>query len=262
MENTDTDTITGIPSSPELVAPREAAVVNGNEITFVWRSVDGADSYVLQVARTAKFDDVVFEKDLGDKTAVTVADLFPTDNQTFFWRVIALNDAGNSGGGAVESFIATTAETAEKHLAGPRAEEDMGPVTELVRAAGQDVSAQMLESESRFEKEKEIGVAYEGIAAGQIMAITLSILIVVGVAVTVVFALTGQRASMAEDQAVNPSTYTELQEEEIESARQLQQYEIINQEDGVYRIPIDRAMDIIATEEYQRQQNGRQDTTQ
>lgn len=261
MDTPDTDTPTSAPSSPSLVAPREAAVVNGEEVTFVWRPVDAADAYVIQVARTAKFDDVVLERDLGDKTAVTVADLFPTDNQTFFWRVIAVNDAGNSGGGSIESFIAATTDAAEKHLAGPQAEEDMGPVTELVRAAGQDISAQMLDTESRFEQEKERGVAYEGIAAGQILAIAISILVVVGVAVVIVFALTGQRASVAEDQVVSSDTYTELQEEQIEAARELQQYEVINEDEGVYRIPIDRAMDIIATEEYQRQQAA-SDTSQ
>jgi len=252
MENTDTDIAP--PSSPVLKTPREAAVVNGEEVTFAWRPVEEASSYVLQVGRTATFDDLVFEEDLGDKTAVTIADLFPTDNQTFFWRVIARNESGNSGGGSVESFIATTPDTADQHRAGPQVAEDMGPVTELVRAAGEDISAQMMESESRFEKEKEQGVAYEGIAAGQIMAITLSILIVVGVAVVTVFALTGQQTNIAQDQAADPSGSTELQEEEIEAARQLERYDVVNESEGVYRIPIDRAMDIIATEEYERQQ--------
>jgi hypothetical protein len=252
MDNTDTDI--AAPASPVLKTPREAAVVNGEEVTFAWQSVDDATSYVLQVARTATFDDLVFEEDLGDKTAVTVADLFPTDNRTFFWRVIALNEAGNSGGGSVESFIATTPEKADQHRAGPQVAEEMGPVTELVRAAGEGISAQMLETESRFEKEKEQGVAYEGIASGQIMAITLSILIVVGVAVVIVFVLTTQRASIAQDEAAGAGGSAELQEEEIEAARELERYEMLDEEEGVYRIPIDRAMDIIATEEYQRQQ--------
>lgn len=241
--------------SPVLESPREAAVVNGQEVTFSWRAVDDASAYVLQVARTAKFDDLLFEEDLGEQTAATVAGLFPTDGQTFFWRVLARDgDGATSRGGRVESFIAVTAEKAEKHLAAPQVQEDMGPVTELVRAAGEDISTQMLESGSnRFEREKEMGVAYEGIAAGQILAIAMSILLVIAIAVVIVFNWASTWADATREASIDPSNYTTLQETEIDAARQLNQYEIVNEQEGIYRIPIDRAMEIIATEEYRQQ---------
>lgn len=254
--------VSDAPTSPALVAPREAEVVNGEEVTFEWRPADEADAYLLQVASTAKFDDVLLERNLGEQTAATIADYFPTDGQTLFWRVLARSgDGAWSRGDRIESFIATTAETASKHRAGPHADEDMGPVTELVRAAGDDISNKMFESDDRFEREKEIGVAYEGIAAGQIMAIATSILLVIAVAIVIVINWAATWTDTTRQSAIDPSNYTTLQEAEIDAANQLQQYDVVNEEEGIYRIPIDQAMDIIATDGYQQNQSNGQNAT-
>lgn len=256
MAETDTQNEGPVVRSASLRAPREAAVVNGDEITFVWESVDEADAYVLQVARTARFNDIVVEERFEDETAVTIVNTFPTDNQTFFWRVLTGKNETFTRGDRVESFIAASEEDARKHHASASRSEDLGPATELVRAAGQDVSTKMLEPVDRFEQEKEIGVAYEGIAATQILAIAVSVLLVIGVAVVVLFSWAGQIGQQAGEVSVDPGRYSELREAEIEAARQLEQYEVVNEEDGVYRIPIDRAMEIIANEEYQASQNA------
>lgn len=243
------------PPSPELIAPREAEVVNGREVTFAWGDVDGADAHRLQIAATATFDDVLFEETLdAETTAVTVADLLPTDEQTFFWRVLTRIDETWSRGERVESLVATTPATAEAHGASA-SDEDMGPVTELVRAAKRDLSEKLLDTgPGRLEKEKEMGVAHEGIAAGQIAAIAVAILLVVGIAAVIVFVRVGLTAQSTQDAAVDPGNYTELQQTEIDAARQLERYDVVSEEDSVYRIPIDRAMDIIANEAYQESQ--------
>ena len=256
MEETNTPTRI---DTPRLVAPREASVVDGNAVTFVWEPVEDAEEYILQVASDAKFNTLVIDENVEQQTAVTVGGYFPTDEQTFFWRVLAVSGDIVSPGERVESFIATDEAEAEKHLATPQADETMGPVTELVRAASADVSAKMLEPTDRFEEEKEIGVAYEGIAAGQILSIALSILVVVGIAVVVLFNWFNTTSAATQDATVNADQYTNLRETEAEAERQLGQYEVLNEQEGVYRIPIDRAMDQIATQSYREQQLDREE---
>jgi hypothetical protein len=242
------------PSSPVPLSPRDATVVNGNEVTFAWESVSNADEYVIQVASDAKFSDVVMEENVGGQTAVTVADFFPTDERTYFWRVFGVNDSGYSPGERVESFVSATQDEADVHL--PTTGEDLGPVTELVRAAGADARAELTMSrdEDTFEREVETGVAEEGIPSAQIAAIAVSILVTMLVLASVVFSLVSGTSQEAREAAISADDYTELQETETEAARQLNQYDVVSEEEGVYRIPIERAMDLMADEAYQEQQ--------
>lgn len=246
------------PSSPELVAPREAAVVNGNEVTFTWRPVETADAYRLQVAATASFDEILFEETLEDVTSVTIGGLFPTDGQTFFWRVLARTDGMWSEGKRMESLVAATPEEADVSSRG-----DETPVTELVHSAGRDEVERVIDvpEGGRLEREKEMGVAYEGVAAGQITAIAVSIMLVVGIASAVVFVWTGQVAESAEQSVADMGGNSDLRETRLQATQKMEQYGVVNEEEGVYRIPIDRAMDIIANEAYQREQLQQQGET-
>jgi hypothetical protein len=258
MANSDVSTRER-PPSPNLVAPRQAAVVNGREVTFNWEPVEEADAYRLQVAATSAFDEILFEETLDDVTAVTVARLFPTDGQTFFWRVQARVDDVWSRGERVESLVATTEDEAEEHEGLPSDEEDMGPAAQLVRSAGRDVAETVVDvpRSRRLEREKEMGVAYEGVAAGQIAAIALSILFVIVCASIIVFFWTGQVSDRAEQAVAADGRNADLRETEIQATQQLEQYGVVSEEEGTYRIPIDRAMDIIANEAYtQEQQNA------
>lgn len=256
MKRTDThvdDTL----SSPDLQHPCEADVVNGEDVTFSWSAVEKASAYVLQVASSASFDEIVLEETLdAETTEAAVAGFFPTDQQTFFWRVLSSNEGEASPGQNVESFIAATEEDARRHggLAGRN--EDMGPVTELVRSAKQDVSSRVFSEADQFEREKEVGVAYEGVAAGQIAAIMFSIVLVVSIAATIVFFWVGRVTGDAGLQAVDAENYTTLRQARLDAAQKLEQYRVIDEEEGTYQIPIDRAMDIIANEEYQSQTSG------
>jgi hypothetical protein len=249
-EQVSVQNLKSAPPSPLLVAPRDAAVVNGAAVTFVWEGVETADTYLLQVASDTRFDDVVLEEEAGQKTALTVADYFPTDERTYFWRVLAKNDAGWCPGQRVESFVSATQEEADHYMAVPS--EELGPVTELVRAASADVSAELgMSGADRYEKEVETGVAEEGIPSAQILGVAVSILVTIAVLAAVLFSLTGLAGQQAREIAVTPDQYTDLRQAEIEAARALDQYDVLDEEEGVYRIPIDRAMDLMANEAYQ-----------
>ncbi len=236
------------PPSPILVAPHDATVVNGAAVMFVWEGVETADRYLLQVASDTRFDEIVLEEDAGQKTALTVADFFPTDDRTYFWRVLAENEAGWCPGQRVESFVSATQEEADHYMTVP--DEELGPVTELVRAASADVRAE-LGAGDRYEKEVETGVAEEGIPSAQILGVAVSILVTIAVLAAVLFSLTGLAGQQAREAALTPEQYTDLRQAEIEAARALDQYDVLDEEEGVYRIPIDRAMSLMANEAYQ-----------
>lgn len=238
--------------APTLVAPRDATIVNGREVTFVWEPVTEAETYRLQIARTARFDTLILDEEVGEETAVTVGNQLPTDGQTFFWHVLAGADGQWSSEASVESFIAATDEEAEQAL--QPAEKDTGPVTELARASRRTVTEAAFELEDRFEREKERGVAYEGVAASQIMGISGAIIAVILVAVAIIFGWFGQVRQETQAEAALSREYRELREMRGNEG-ELQEYRVVDEEAGVYQIPIDRAMDLVATEEYQQQQS-------
>lgn len=251
MEKESSTTERDRPASPALIAPREATVVDGHDVTFEWQPVEAADTYRLQVAEDTSFNTVVFEQAV-DATEFTVADTFPTDEQTFFWRVLAKNEAGWSRGERVESFLSASPEDVDKHLAQPDTEEEMGPVTELVKAASRQAVAEVSDSDAdRLEQEKEMGVAYEGIPAGQIISIAVTLLLTIAIAVVILFMWTNTTRQAIREASIDPDQYTQLRETEAQAAQKLSQYEVIDEQAGTYRIPIDRAMDIMANQAYQ-----------
>lgn len=243
------------PAPPELVAPCNATAINGEKATFAWEPSREADQYRFQIAKTAGFDNLVVDEEVGNETAVTVGNQLPTDGETFFWRVIAGSYAGWGDPSAVESFTAGTEAEAEQDLL---ADSGTGPVTGLARAAKREVTRRVFAFEDRREEEKERGVAYEGIAASQIMAVAVSILVVILVAVVVLFGWYGQVAQDTQAEMTSTENYQLLQETRTKQQEALSQYGVVDEEEGVYRIPIDRAIDVVATEEYQRSQSDDQ----
>ena len=251
MESKSTETAAQL-ASPRPVSPREAAIVNGNEVTFTWRPVDEATAYRLEVASDASFSTVVLGKEVpADTTALTVADFFPVDEQTYFWRVLARGTGGWSRGERIESFVSATPEDVAQHIRTPDGDESYGPVTKLVRSASRMVSEQISDEPDRFEKEREIGVAYEGIPSGQILAVAVSILFAVGIIVIILFQWTNITEAAVRQASVGQSANTDLRETQLQANQKLTGYEALDAEAGIYRIPIDRAMDLMINEEYQ-----------
>lgn len=240
-------------SSPSLFAPVDAVSVDGSEVTFAWSSLEEAEAYRLQVAETASFDSLVLDADVGSETAVTVGNQLPTDGQTLFWRVLVKTDGEWNRKSAVEAFVATAEADVEQQPSATSAEQ---PVTELARAAREEATVETFDFEDQVEKEKERGVAYEGVAASQIMGISASIIAVVLVAVAILFGWFEQVSQNKKREVGDRQQYRNLQQAELEATRRLQQYGVVDEEAGIYRIPIDRAMDVIATEEYQQRQQS------
>ena len=249
MTSTDTP-------SPSLVAPTDAVSVDGSEVTFVWKPVAGAERYRLQVASTARFQDPVLDAEVGTETAVTVGNQLPTDGRIFFWRVLTESDREEHATSPVESFVATTAAEAEHEAPLPAVDDD--PVTERAHATQREATTEALDFQDRLKKEKKRGVAYEGVAARQIMGITGSIILVILAAVALIFGWFGQVRQDMRTTAAARTDAQPLRQARLEATQQLQQYGVVDKEEGVYRIPIDRAMELVATEGYQQRQQQSQ----
>ncbi len=236
--------------APSLVAPREADLVDGDDVQFEWQPVDGADRYILQVAETARFETVVLEEDVGTHTSVRIADFFPADETTFFWRVLAVENDTAGAAGPVESFIATTAKHVEAEGGVKPAGEKTGVSVQVVRAKPEDAPTEFIAPEARLQREREMGVADEGFATGPILGIAAAIIIVITVAVFVVFAWTNVVKQEARQAAVGDRSDA-AERAAVEGQRKISEYGVVDEEEGVYRIPVSRAIDLMVEEQQQ-----------
>jgi hypothetical protein len=262
------------PAAPTLVAPREEAVIDGSAVTFVWEPVEEATEYYLEVASDTTFETLVYEENVGDVTSVTIADVFPTDEATYYWRIFSRNAAGESHGDVVESFISGTPDEATESLVipdeaegfGPLAavaspsqterpvspdqEEEAGPLPGLLKANVAEVAAEVTGAEEAYEAEAALGVQHEGVGAASILGFILAVIAAIAAAVIVVFFWSGFVAEETARKAASGVNYPELRQVEATADEQLEQYKILNDAEGVYRIPIDRAMELMVNETY------------
>ena len=234
---------------PVLVSPTEEAIVNGRRVTFIWEPINDAIRYTLQIASDTSFENVVYEADPGMRTTHTVEGGLPIDESTYFWRIVAEDADGNLHGEAnIESFISGTLDEEEMELGAPDQAEEYGPIEQLVRGARAEVGAEVTHGIHYVEEEAELGVEHEGIEAGQILGLTLAIAVVLGLAVLTLFQYVDLTAQATRDAAAGMSGYPERREADLQATRQLTQYGVVDQEQGVYSIPIERAIDIMANE--------------
>ena len=260
------------PAAPYLVAPREEALVDGTAVTFEWEPVEEATEYVLEVATDTAFETIIFAESVGEATSITVADVFPTDEGTYYWRVFSRNAAGESHGDVIESFISGTSEMASEVLVNPdqaesfgplaaaampvekpvspNQEEEVGPLPGLLKATAAEVAAEVSDADEAYAAEAELGVQHEGIGAASILGFIFATLTAIGMAVVFVFFYSGFVAQETARKAAASVNYPELRQVEATADEQLEQYKILNDANGVYRIPIDRAMELMVNETY------------
>jgi hypothetical protein len=211
--------------------------------------VEGALRYQLEVATEQNFEDLVVDRVVENDSSLTLVDTFPTDGTIYYWRVLAGDDAGWSNGDHVESFVSATAEQAAEQLAQPN--ERLGPYPELIRGASVEAAAEVTGEEGLYEREAELGVEHEGVEAGQILGITLAIAASIVMIVIVLFQWTRIVEMETRAAATGLSGYPELHRIELEARQQLREYGVVDSDAGVYRIPVDRAMELLIQESRQ-----------
>lgn len=241
--------------APVLVFPRRETVVDGRGLTFEWDVAPGMGSQRLEVAEDPQFTALVFEADVTAQDSLAVRDAFATDGRTYYWRVVVTDADGRvHGGDVVESFVGGTAEEAVAHHGEVTSgEEPFGPVGELFKGAAAEMAAEVTGDEEYFRREVELGVAHEGIAAGQIFAITAGVVLAIVLIVVTLIQYTQITAQEVRYASVGMSGYPERREAEATASRLLGEYGVVDAAQGVYRIPIERAIELMANETYQQQ---------
>lgn len=232
-----------------LVSPREQTVVNGRRVRFVWKPVEGASAYRVQVAESPDFDAILFEDEVEGRTELVVEDEFPLDEDTYFWRVVVRDSEGlDHGGDNIESFISATREDEDLKLGAPDEDEKYGPAERLFRGATAEAAAEVTGSPRYVDEASHLGVEHEGIEAGQILGFALATAVAIGLAVFALFQYVHIVSNDVRYTAAGLSGYPELRQVELEATQRLSQYGPVEGEEGVYRIPIDRAIELMAQE--------------
>ena len=95
-----------------------------------------------------------------------------------------------------------------------------------------------------------VGVQYEGIGAGPIMGFVFMCVILIGAVVWVGINWAESEVQQAREAAAADLNYPELRQVKTAAARQLNHYDVIDADQGIYRIPIDRAIDLMVREAY------------
>ncbi len=246
--------------SPKLIVPVDRQAAEPGPVTFRWEPVDGATGYELEVARDPQFEDILVQEELDAVTSHTVTGVFEDiENIGLYWRVRSMGEDGPGSYGTPGQFIIATPEALEAMAAvasRPDAEEEYGPVAELFKGAALEVRAEIGGSEEAQEEADEQGVEHEGIAASQIFALTMVTIILIAVLVVVLFQVYGTSVANLRSELAATAENPVLIDTRMQAERLLTQMGPTDEE-GIYRIPIDRAMDL-TVEAYQQ---AAEDTT-
>ncbi len=237
---------------PVLIEPTEEAVVDGSRVAFAWEPLDGARSYTVQVAAEPSFKDIVHEEQAGKHTSIEVRNVFPTDEATYFWRVLS-RDADGSIHGAdnIESFISGTSADSAQGMKSPDQSEDVGPLGQLTRAARAEAGREISQDPRFISEEIKLGVEHEGVQASQIIGFVLAVAVALALSIVVLIQYFAITAGTVRFESAGLSGYPELQETRLQAIQKLSQYGAVEGASDRYRIPIDRAMELEANEAYE-----------
>ena len=95
-------TIVALPETPTLAEPANNAINISTDTLLKWNLVAGADSYSLQVSKTSGFSTLVVDESNLTATIYSLSGL--ENNINYYWRVKAINVAGESSFSTVWNF--------------------------------------------------------------------------------------------------------------------------------------------------------------
>lgn len=211
-------------AAPTPEAPIEGARVDAEAVTFSWRAVPGADDYQVQVAPSIGFEEPVLALNVGQATSYTAQDTFSAGDAAHYWRVRARHDGSWGPFSEVAAFTP--------------AEPGQTPSMEVEAAAPgpQFVEGGVLEVEA------------EGFQVGTILVWLIGVVVTVVILVVLGFQLTQNQRDYVRSEFASTAVYPELRQTEAAATSKLTQYEVLDAEEGVYQIPITRAIDLMVNE--------------
>ncbi len=96
-----------------------------------------------------------------------------------------------------------------------------------------------------------VGVEKESVDTSLLFGIILGTVAIVITLVIIAFMITDVKSRQFVSENVSSTDYPELREVRAAAASQLTQYDVVNAESNSFRIPIDRAIDLMANEQHQ-----------
>lgn len=214
----DSSDATTASQQPHPKSPPPGAHVDDPAVTFSWQGPDKASNYELQIARDSRFDDLLFEGRVGEEDAFTFNGLPAQEGITLYWRVRA------EVAGEWTDYSSSSDFTVVDWRADPVPfEQDESP-------SGRTPVTEGTQSRS-----------------GPIL-VMVAVAISIGVIIVTAYTMQGVGAEVAED----PAPADTAAAEEVD----LNEYGVVDEEAGVYRIPIDQAINLVVQE-----RRGSLDTT-
>jgi hypothetical protein len=105
------------PPAPTLASPANGATDVSTTPTLSWNSVSGANRYEVEVHGNSGFTNLIFQNQNVTGTSVSVSPALQ-NGTTYYWRVRAANDGGESGWSS-RSFTTVVAAPSAPTLASP-----------------------------------------------------------------------------------------------------------------------------------------------
>jgi len=100
-------------STPELVSPEKNTVLTGGRTTFLWKPVEGAVRYMLQVSVDYSFTNVFLNKDSIATATYSVDGLA---DGAYYWSVAAVDQDGFPGPYSLRGFFYVFSDTSKPFL--------------------------------------------------------------------------------------------------------------------------------------------------
>ena len=203
------------------VSPVEDTEINERAVALEWQAATGADNYQLQIALDPGFDDPIFEGRVGDTTRFAVSGLPGQEGVRLYWRVRPRIGETWEDFGPTASFVLT----------------DWTPDASPLDPSKTDGA----EAAAAAEAAAPAATARQSLGAPSMLAVMVVLAIA---SVAGLYVLSGPSASS--DPA--PEAASAQVPEPDTSDRDLRRYQVVDEEAGVYQIPIDSAMkDIVRT---------------
>ena len=202
--------------SISLQKPLNDSIVNGSDFTLLWSDSGHASTCIVEIADDLEFSNVIFSETVTNATKLRVRETFGASGEVCFWRVTSVKDDHRYASN-VSAFETWTASHTHDFQAGA----DPESVTAGVEPEHLDVS----------------GIAT--VVGSTVVFLVFTVAMVMSWA-NLEFDRSKMEAAIDND---NPVIQSAL----IEAEKNILQYGT-TATDGIYRIPIDQAINVIVSE--------------
>ncbi len=253
------------PMKPSLLTPENGArLPAGSEIILSWEAIEEAVEYQVQVSTSPDFrkpspeeiiepgedmelHETVLDMVVKGATALDVSGALPTGGVTYYWRVRAhlKNGTWTDWSDTWQFFLEE--EKIPEPL--PGEQEELGPVAALVKTAAEEAEAELTGHREIIEE-----VEPEGLPAGEILGLVIAIFVGLIVLVVALYQLVLVQEKATYIALTEEISYPIREKREMEGREKLHNYGVVDAEQGIYRIPIERAMELMVNEAWESKQ--------